>query len=326
MFVTGSGRCGECHEKMFDEWESSAHAQAVSSELYKKSVAAAKDVTCERCHAPLASEVPRDAIVTEGVTCDVCHTLREPKPSVDGGSWKLAIDDMVKFGPRCDLKDHYFHRMGCSPEHKTAEICGTCHWWEPKGLPVFTEYADWKAGPKHDTPCQDCHMPKSRAALATGSPVRDGVPHHGLLGKAKDLRKTSLHMDAKLAPDGALTVMLENKHAAHYVPSGLPERRIVVRARLLDASGAEAWHDQRELGRMLVDANGKEAPFWAATRVGSDTRIAPAGQSTLTFAVPERKGRVEIVVLYRGLSEAIAKQLGVSEVEEQKLLEKIVKK
>ena len=68
---------------------------------------------------------------------------------------------MVKFGPRCDLKDHYFHRMGCSPEHKEAEMCGACHWWEPKGVPVFTEYADWKAGPAREgKPCQDCHMPK----------------------------------------------------------------------------------------------------------------------------------------------------------------------
>ena len=39
VFVTGAGRCGECHEKMFDEWEVSAHAMAVSSPLYKAAVA-----------------------------------------------------------------------------------------------------------------------------------------------------------------------------------------------------------------------------------------------------------------------------------------------
>jgi hypothetical protein len=316
VFVTGSGRCGECHEKMFDEWEVSAHAQSVSSSLYKASVAASKDPTCERCHAPLASEVPRDAVVTEGVTCDVCHTLRDPKPSVDGGSWHLAIDDMVKFGPRCDLKDHYFHRMGCSPEHKTAEICGTCHWWEPKGVPVFTEYADWKAGPKHDTPCQDCHMPKERAALATGSPVRNGVPHHGLLGKAKDLRKTSLKVDAKKNADGTITITLHNKHAAHYVPSGLPERRIVVRVE----SGTNV--EERELGRVLVDKDNKEVPFWEATRVGSDSRIPPGGQQTMSFPATEN---ATIRVLYRGVSKTVAAKLGVTDVEEQELFKKVLK-
>ena len=109
----------------------------------------------------------------------------------DGGNFRLAVDDMVKYGPRCDLKDHYFHRMGCSPEHREAALCGACHWWEPKGIPVFTEYADWKAGPEaaKGTQCQDCHMPKERAAIAVGSPVRTGVPHHGLLGLAQDLAR-----------------------------------------------------------------------------------------------------------------------------------------
>ena len=87
-----------------------------------------------------------------------------------------------------------------------------------------------------------------------------------------------------LGTDGSLAITLENHHAAHYVPSGLPERRIVVQVRLVDAAGTETWHDQRELGRVLVDASGNEVPFWAATRVGADTRIPPAGQSTTRHA------------------------------------------
>ncbi|NVB83071.1 MAG: hypothetical protein HOV81_32130 [Kofleriaceae bacterium] len=328
VWITGSGRCGECHEKMFDEWETSAHAQSVSSPLYKTAVASAKDATCERCHAPLAQVAPRDIVVTEGVTCDVCHTMREIKPSVDGGSWQLAVDDMVKYGPRCDLKDHYFHRMGCSPEHKEAELCGSCHWWEPKGVPVFTEYADWKAGwaAKEGYPCQSCHMPKDKAALATGSPVRTGVPHHGLLGKAKDLRATALALEMKLDAQGALAVTLTNKLAGHAVPAGLPERRIVVRARLEDGSGTETWHDERALGRTLVDANNAEVPFWKAVRVASDTRIAPRGSQSMTFTVPmAQAGSVEVDVVYRGLSDAIAKQLGVTDVEEQPMTKASIK-
>jgi hypothetical protein len=328
LFITGSGRCGECHEKMFDEWETSAHAMSVSSPLYKAAVASAKDATCERCHAPLASIAPRDMVVTEGVTCDVCHTLREPKPSADGGSWKLAVDDMVKFGPRCDLKDHYFHRMGCSPEHKEAELCGSCHWWEPKGVPVFTEYTDWKAGwaAQKGYACQSCHMPKDRAALATGSPVRAGVPHHGLLGRAKDLRATALTLDVKLDAQGALGVTVNNKLAGHSVPAGLPERRVVVRVRLKDSSGAETWHDERALGRTLVDANNAEVPFWKATRVGSDTRIAAGGSQSMTFTVPMAPaGTLEVEVVYRGLSDAVAKQLAISDVEEQPMTAAAIK-
>src|SRR5262249_16933879 len=70
LFITGAGRCGECHETMFDEWEQSAHAQAATSRVYAATVADAKDPTCDRCHAPLAELLPREATVTEGVTCD----------------------------------------------------------------------------------------------------------------------------------------------------------------------------------------------------------------------------------------------------------------
>lgn len=322
VFVHGAGRCGECHEKMFDEWEASAHARAASSAFYKAAAAAAKDTACERCHAPLATVAPRDVTVGEGVTCDVCHTLREPDPAPAGGRFRLAVDDMVKYGPRCDLEDHYFHRMGCSKEHSEAALCGSCHWWEPNGIPVLTEYADWKAGPEaaRGHACQHCHMPKERAAIATGSPVRKGVPHHGLLGLAQDLRERALGLDVKVAEEGgalAVTVTVRNNKAGHAVPAGLPERRLVVRARVVDAAGAEVASDTRALGRMLVDAQGAEAPFWRAAKVASDTRIQVGGewQDTLKLAAANA-GTLEVDVVYRGMSDALAKELAITEIEE----------
>jgi hypothetical protein len=326
VFITGAGRCGECHEKMFDEWEASAHAKAVSSAFYKASVASAKDPSCERCHAPLAKVAPRDTTVGEGVTCDVCHTLREPEPSPHGGTFRLAVDDMVKYGPRCDLEDHYFHRMGCSKEHRDAALCGTCHWWEPKGLPVLTEYADWKAGPEaaRGTVCQDCHMPKERAALAIGSPVRAGVPHHGLLGLAKDLRARALGLDVTVSESAgvlAVVVIVRNNNAGHAVPAGLPERRVMVRARVVDTTGAEVASETRALGRLLVDEGGREVPFWRAVKVASDTRISvgAAWQGTFELAAANL-GALHVDVVYRGMSDAIAKELAIAEIEEHPMV------
>ena len=322
VFVTGAGRCGECHEKMFDEWEVSAHARAASSPLYKAAVANAGDATCDRCHAPLALAVPGDRIASEGVTCDVCHTLREPKPGVGGAGFRLAIDDMVKFGPRCDLKDHYFHRMGCSPEHRQAALCGTCHWWEPKGIPVFTEFVDWRDGPagKAGKSCQSCHMPKEKALIATGSPARAGVPHHGLVGITSDLRKRALGLEVTATEQGGalhVAVAVRNTGAGHSVPAGLPERRLHVRVRVIDAKGTQLASETRQLGRVLVDGAGAEVPFWRATQVGSDTRIAAGGtwSDAFVFGVPV-PGTVEVDVVYRGVSDAVAKLLAVESVEE----------
>jgi hypothetical protein len=303
-FVTSADRCGECHGKMYDEWSTSEHAQAATSKLY----VATREASCDRCHVPLAQ------IHSEGVTCDVCHTLRDPKPSDAGASFRLAIDDMVKYGPRCDLKDHYFHRMGCSPEHRAAEMCGTCHLWKPNGLPVFTEYEDWKAGPAaaRGEVCQDCHMPKEKAAIATGSPVRTGVPHHGLLGLARDLRGRALGLVVAVRDDAgklAVDITVKNLNAGHTVPSGLPEHRLLVHVRAGDAT------ETRVLGRVLVDAAGAEVPFWKATKVGSDTRIAPGGEWKDTVSLA-KGSTVEVDVVYRGLSDAVAKELGVADIEE----------
>lgn len=307
---------------MFDEWELSAHAKAATSPLYVAAAEAAKQSACAHCHTPLIEDAPRDSISTEGVTCDVCHTLREPKPAKSGAGFRLAIDDMVKFGPRCDLEDHYFHRMGCSPEHKQAELCGSCHWWEPRGVPVFTEYADWKAGPsaKADEPCQSCHMPREKAALAVGAPVRAGVPHHGLLGLAADLRSRALALEVGVS-DGAgalaVTVSLTNEGAGHFVPAGLPERRIVVAARILDDKGAEVASEKKYLGRVLVDAKGVEVPFWKAVGVGSDSRIAPGATWTDAFAFsPPGAGTVEVTVLYRSASAVLTNALALPAADE----------
>src|SRR5690606_27697819 len=129
------------------------------------------------------------------------------------------------------------------------------------------------------TQCQDCHMPDERAVIATGSPMRKGVPHHGLLGIANDLRARSLELEVTVSHDddklvAALT--LRNKNAGHAVPAGLPERRVVVRVRLVDPTGTTLASETRVLGRKLVDTTGVEAPFWRAARLDSDTRI-PAG-------------------------------------------------
>jgi hypothetical protein len=226
------------------------------------------------------------------VTCDVCHALRDPKPATTGAGFRRS-----------------------------------CHWWEPAGLPVFTEYKDWLDGPaaRAGEPCQSCHMPKTRAALAVGEKVRNGVPDHGLLGTAGDLRKTALALEVQVADaPGALQVKitLANDGAGHHVPAGLPERRIVITTRLLDDAGVLVATRTKALGRYLVDASGKEVPFYNATRVREDTRIPPNGQQTWSesFPSPATAGSVEIEVEHLAASDAMAKALAITDIERHPMI------
>jgi hypothetical protein len=248
---------------------------------------------CAACHAPLAPHVgATDPAAREGVTCEVCHSLREVAPRRAGAGFALALG-RTKYGPLCDAKDHYFHRMGCSPLHTSAELCAACHHYFrplPAGgeLPVLTEYADWSEGPYQARPCQSCHMPGARAEVADGAGERPDVAHHGWLGARGDLRHRALTATATLAVVGAelrVVVHVVNSGAGHPVPTGLPERRIVVRATARTPAGAPHATVERELGRVLVDATGQPAPFYAATRVAADDRIAPKQARDIALAL-----------------------------------------
>lgn len=324
-------RCAECHNKMHDEWTTSAHARAAQGPLYRKMREQARDLGagCDDCHAPLAKRLPAgDLAISEGVTCEVCHNIKAVAVRNTGAGFELQLD-RVKYGPLCDAKDHYFHRMGCSPLHGEATLCAGCHLYYrplPGGgeLPVFTEYAEWNEGPYQARECQSCHMPGSRVEVADGAGVRDGVGHHGWLGDRKDLRQRALAASAVVTAVGGglrIDARVENVGAGHAVPTGLPERRIIVRATALAAGGVKHAAAEHAFGRFLVDAAGKPAPFYAATRVLSDDRIPPnqARSARLELAAPEA-GELQIEVIWRPFDAEIGALLAMPAAAEVPLL------
>ncbi len=341
LFASPAVRCNECHEKMVKEWKTSAHARAFKSPIYtamrahaeKAGLSAAKQ--CDRCHAPLAAfvGVPKGT-VEEGVTCDVCHTLKAVEPIPAGAALALEVNDNVKYGPLCDAKAHYFHKMGCSPLHKTATLCGGCHLYyhevgAGRTVPVLTEYEEWRnetAHSKDAAPCRACHMPYATAEVAKGSAKRKNVPHHGLLGPKGDLFQEAVSLVVKLSEAGdALQVETEltNDGAAHAVPAGLPGRRLILRARSLDADGAVLDRKEIEYGRIHKDATGAEVPFFLAVTT-EDRRLRPdvTDKQKLTLA-RKAAGTVEISLIRRALSTRLAERLGVS-AEEQVLIQKSI--
>ena len=113
-----------------------------------------------------------------------------------------------------------------------------------------------------------------------------------------------------------------NRRAGHQVPTGQPERRVVLRVRTLRTDGVEVDYDERVYGRLLADAAGKEVPFHAATRVLLDNRLKPkeARSETFSLAGPPA-GEVRAEVVYQPIAPVIARQLGLAPPAEQVLLE-----
>lgn len=312
-FTDPSLRCGECHEKLVDDWHSSAHAQAAANPAFQR--AAQGQQGCQRCHEPLAGRAEL-AVASEGVTCDVCHSLRETK---DAG-FELDLTDRVKFGPLCDAEDHHFHKMGCSPGHLTSALCKTCHQWVRGTLPILTEYDEWLASDAfaQDRMCQDCHMPTESAEVAVGSTARKQVGHHQLFGPSRGLRKQALSLTVNLLAVGdgyQVETLLTNDGAGHSVPTGFPGRQIE-----LKVSSRETSTVQSRLYSRVLGADGVELAFMKATAVLSDNRIAAGATTRELFPLAAGVKHVEVEVTWRQFSPALASAFGVSAPREEALL------
>ncbi len=318
--VRSSVRCAECHGKMADEWRGSRHAGSASSPLYLQ--LAHGDAACATCHAPLAALFgPDDLVGKEGVTCDVCHSIAK----VDVGAeprFALAAWDMVKYGPLCDAKDHYFHRMGCSTLHATAELCGACHQrviMTPSGeVPLYTTYGEWKASPYPDEgwQCQDCHMPGVRAPAAEGEPPRDEVPDHGFFGGG-DLRKDAakLELSSRALDGGRVFEAAITSYAGHDLPSGFPGKRVVLRVIARDRAGKELARHEQAFGRRLVDDRGQPTAYAGAARVASDDRLRPKERRAITlFDGHALAGAItlEAELVWQSIDPVLAAPLGVA--------------
>lgn len=309
---------------MTSEWQASAHAGSATSTTYLAArKAAGTPKQCDRCHAPLRGHVrPTNRAIAEGVTCDVCHTIKEVSVGAQTARFTLRVSDAVKYGPFCDAKDHYFHRMGCAPSQTDGTLCAGCHQLvrttSAGPLPIYTTYADWKAGPAHDDGlmCQHCHMPATRAEAAEGAGERAQIRDHGFMGTAGKLRTRAVTLTVAPVDRGnqlAATITVANTGAGHHVPSGAPARRLVVRAFIVDAQQRPQAQHERSFGRVLVDAAGKPAPHYQAARVAEDSRIAARKSHSheVVLAAPG-PGELRVQVWWRPLDHAVAARMGVA--------------
>ena len=313
---------------MYDEWTDSAHAHADDSPAFVAMRKQASEPSCERCHAPLVllKEPPAFA-AREAVSCEICHRIESVTVAEPMSRMELLLAHETKLGPRCDPSKPYFHRASCSPLFKKPELCAACHqlFQPPVGggafLPVHTEYSDFQKtqyAAKGKT-CQSCHMPGVRAELAVGERERDGVPDHGFLGDSGKLRGSALNAVASASWKPAraeLTLSVTNARAGHAIPAGSPGRELLLRVSAHDQSGQELERKELAFGRSLVDAEGRPAPFYLASRVGSDTRLMPRETRREVFGF-DREGvrELRITLAFRPLAPELSRRLGLPDSE-----------
>lgn len=186
-------RCASCHAEIVDEWRDSMHAFAsfnnpfyrVAFDRYVESQGRERGKFCAGCHDPvplfegrIGDPIEPDmASAHAGVTCNVCHGIREP--TTDGNASYELTTSKVPVPESGDPEAIERHRERVSTRDEEA-LCASCHrgFLSPAtGHDVFIfgfdEYRPWrKSGwsgsratrvdqPVANQSCTDCHMPET---------------------------------------------------------------------------------------------------------------------------------------------------------------------
>jgi hypothetical protein len=328
-----AGTCGACHNEIYEEWKTSIHSQAWTDPYFQIDWKFDElQQICKNCHIPLDRQQEhkvlgfRDAekwqpiladnpdfdakLQHEGVTCAGCHfkggkmlgthgDLDAPHPVeklADGN--EICMNCHVVQGARWDT---FFHFPPCGT---AAEIeAGAGRWQGRSGEMTVRSVSELG--------CVQCHMPLVERPLVEGGRVRQARRHlwrgghdPATVKQALDIRFAEIGADA--ANRRAFALTLTNVGAAHFLPTGTPDRHLTVRLRVLDRDGQTLEDENHSL---------KRTTMWRPFIIDLwDTRL-PRGQprsyriefSNASTSVP---AAVEAVVRYHLLDEARRKRIG----------------
>lgn len=307
--------CGECHSEIYAEWQVSTHARAwlddaqFQEELKKTEGVKDRDTRwlCVNCHTPLENQLevlaagledghlgrPRlipnpnydRALQLEAITCASCH-----------------VREGVVLGPTGEGSAP--HPIRKAPELLESAACTICHEAQAYLADVgvgcaFTTGSEVAAGAHSGRTCQSCHMPEVTRPIVTGGKPRATRRHWfgGSLIPKRPSDEAGLAPVRAHYPDGVslvwsgvpttlaagselvLSFRATNAHAGHRVPTGDPERFLLLRAEARDAKGTLLAEREERIGSVYQ---------WEPLKLLSDNRIAPGESRTysLSFRAP----------------------------------------
>ena len=325
--------CATCHQEFYEEWQTTIHSQAWTDPYFQADWKFDDEQhNCRLCHTPLDRQQP-DKVLSysdtdkwnpvlesnpdfdiklqhEGVTCAACHYRDGKILGVFGNDGSphevLKIEDSNQICVRCHIVegerwDTFFRFPPCGT---VAEIQSTLASEQKPLLEDFTSASksgEILASNTSTLGCVECHMPLLKRPLIEGGVVRDTRQHLWRGGHDPEMVKQALTIDftevASSFENRKFRLILTNTGAAHYVPTGTPDRHLTVHLRLLDKQGKVLAEQNHTIKRtvmwrpFIVDLWDTRLPRWQPRKY--DLQIP--GDSTAV--------KVEAVVRYHLLDE-----------------------
>ncbi|WP_275098127.1 multiheme c-type cytochrome [Sedimenticola hydrogenitrophicus] len=322
--------CGECHAAFYEEWRTSMHSQAWTDPYFQADWQFdGSQQVCKNCHTPLdrqqehrvlgfRDEEKWDPILApnpdfdpglqhQGVTCAACH-LREgqilgpygsesdahPVRQISSGN-QVCIQCHLVGGERWDT----FFRF---------PPCGTVAEIRTGGGEPSTYTGDLEQVDPATLGCVECHMPAVERPLVAGGEPRLTRQHVWRGGHDPEMVRKAVEVgfERMSGKSDRYRLTITNVGAAHYVPTGTPDRHFVLSVRLLDQDGAVLAEEEKVLKRTVM---------WRPFIVDLwDTRLPPGRPRSEEFkfsgAALDRAWTAEAVVRYGLVEEARLKRIG----------------
>lgn len=328
--------CAACHQEFYDEWKTTIHSKAWTEPYFKVDWKFdGSQHSCRLCHTPLDRQQPQkvlgyrdtdkwDPIVEdnpdfdsnlqhEGVTCAACHYRDGKIVGVIGNTNAphptKKLDDPNQVCIRChvvegDKWDTFFRFPPCGTVAEIKSSSSNLNHIDTKGKTGEQLLAD-----SSSLGCVGCHMPVLKRPLVKGGVVRETRQHLWRGGHDPKMVKKALTIkfteDVLLKKDKQrFTLTIENTGAAHYVPTGTPDRHLTVRLSVLDKQ-----NNLLQESNHIIRRNVMWRPFIIDLK---DTRL-PRWQPRsydIELSGLEKAVSVEAVVRYHLLDEKRKKRIG----------------
>ncbi len=310
--------CGACHPGQYAEWKTSIHSRAWSDAYFQVDWAFDdRQQVCKNCHIPLDVQQEnrvlgfRDSerlqpileanrqfdasLQAEGVTCAACH-VREgkivgPRAVADAPHPVEKLADANEICVRCHVVqgrrwDTFYWVPPCGT---TAEI----------GAGGEATGGEYRVRDVAALGCVQCHMPEVGRSPTDKNGSQPHRAHLWRGGHDRDMVRSALAAKLAVTPashGSVATLELANVGAAHFLPTGTPDRHLTVRLRAVDAGGAVLAESNETLERLVM-----WRPFIVDLR---DTRLVRGTPRRYDLELPPGTRAVEAAVRYHLLAES----------------------
>ena len=323
-----SSKCKRCHERVFEEWETSPLSRSIHSPAFRASLdvflssPAGKDkALCFRCHAPHVREFPEQAQLfinqtmagdpsLDGVACAQCHLIKEVDRTKHPPEPKYELESRVLYGPYKDPVQNRAHQSMELGLFQKSDLCLNCHQSVPSAAALGKSndlLGNWDQSKavKSGKECQTCHMPEQIGESANGEKKRK-TANHTFPGRIGTLRQEAAKLDVQTKITGEKTTVTVKVQSLvpHNLPTTHPAWASVTLD--LDIKGKNlmtVFTDKRVYGRVYQDAKGQKTSFdFEAVKVLEDTVLKPEETRIETFTFPTPKDTktfdVEVILNY----------------------------